>query len=68
MSLFEDGLALGDHAGQPGAIVALEKDAIWVATGEGSLRVASLQRPGKRAMPAAEVLRGMRWTVGARIG
>ncbi len=66
--VFEDGLALGDHAGEPGTIVALEKDAVWVATGEGSLRLTSLQRPGKRAMPAAEVLRGMRWTVGARIG
>ena len=66
--VFDDGLALGEHRGEPGHIAAVAGDAIWVACGEGSLRVASLQRPGKRAMPAAEVLRGMRWGVGARIG
>ena len=66
--LFDDGLALGTHTGEPGTIVALERDAVWMATGEGSLRVATVQRPGKRAMPAPEVLRGMRWGVGARLG
>ncbi len=66
--IFEEGLALGDHNGDAGSIVALEKDAAWVATGEGSLRIASIQRPGKRAMPVPEVLRGLRWTVGARLG
>jgi methionyl-tRNA formyltransferase len=70
--VFEDGLALGVHVGEPGTILAVEGkaggDAIWLACGEGSLRVASLQRPGKRAMPAAEVLRGMRWGPGQRLG
>ena len=66
--VFDDGLALGRHVGDVGTIVALDNDAVWVATGQGSLRVASLQRPGKRAMPATEVLRGMRWPVGSRLG
>lgn len=65
--VFEDGLAVGTHAGEPGTVVALEKDAVWVATGQGSVRLATLQRPGKRAMSAGEVLRGVRWGIGARL-
>ena len=66
--VFHDGLALGDDIGQPGEIVRVERDALWVATGAGSVRVAVLQRPGRKAMSAGDVLRGMRWTVGARVG
>lgn len=66
--LFADGLALGRHEGRPGTVVALETDAAWLACGEGSLRLAWVQRPGRKAMSAADVLRGLRWGPGARLG
>jgi methionyl-tRNA formyltransferase len=61
------GLALGDHAGEPGQIAALETDGTWVCCGQGSLRLGQLQRPDRRAMPAPDVLRGARLGVGARL-
>ena len=38
----------------PGTIVAAGPDGVIVACGEGALRLESLQRPGKRAVTAAE--------------
>lgn len=38
----------------PGSIVAAGKDGIIVSCGEGALLIESLQRPGKRAVTAAE--------------
>ena len=40
--------------------------ALLVGCGEGAVAVTELQRPGRRAAPAAEVLRG--WTPPARLG
>jgi methionyl-tRNA formyltransferase len=45
-------------SGAPGAIVAVERDALVVACGEGLLAITELQRPGGRRMPAAALLRG----------
>lgn len=42
----------------PGAITAVECDRIVVATGDGQLAILALQMPGKRAMSAADFLRG----------
>lgn len=42
----------------PGEIIALEEDAIIVATGKHAIRILQLQMPGKKAMKTAEVLRG----------
>ena len=47
-------------AGTPGSILAASPDGIDVATGAGCLRITCLQAPGKRAMSAAEFLRGKR--------
>lgn len=66
--VFADELALGEPTGAPGHILALEGESAWVACGEGSLRIARLQRPDKRAMTAGEVLRGARLGVGAQLG
>ena len=50
-----------------GQVVALNKEraAFGVNTGEGILGVLKLQLEGKRAMPAAEFLRGQRQFIGA---
>ena len=42
-------------SGKPGALL---DDALTVACGEGALRLSKVQRPGKSAMSAAELLKG----------
>jgi methionyl-tRNA formyltransferase len=63
-----EALAVGDHAGEPGTLAAVDKTGVWVCCGRGSVRLTLLQRPDRRAMPAPEVLRGARLLVGARLG
>ncbi len=46
---------------EPGVITAAGEDGIDVATGAGVLRIRELQRPGGRAQPAAESVRGREW-------
>ncbi|GAA5315986.1 MAG: methionyl-tRNA formyltransferase [Candidatus Pelagadaptatus aseana] len=43
---------------QPGTIIAASNDGIEVATGEGSLLIETLQLPGKKALPVANILNG----------
>lgn len=51
--------SIGPATGRPGGdISAVAKDYIEVACGSGSLRIETLQLPGKRAMSVADVLRG----------
>ena len=52
----------------PGEVVAVDTQAVVVATGDGSLRLREVQSPGKRRMPAAEWARGARLAVGERLG
>ncbi len=54
--------------GRPGEIVAVGGSEIVVACGSGAVRIAELQRPGKRRMEAATSLRGARLGVGTRLG
>ncbi|MDF2179753.1 methionyl-tRNA formyltransferase [Aliiglaciecola sp. CAU 1673] len=42
--------------GLPGTILRADKEGILVATGDGALNLQSIQMPGKRAMPVADVL------------
>ncbi|MBV9891283.1 MAG: methionyl-tRNA formyltransferase, partial [Rhizobacter sp.] len=51
--------------GAPGAIVAVERDALVVACGDGRLALTELQRAGGRRMPAAALLRGWQPPSGA---
>jgi methionyl-tRNA formyltransferase len=46
--------------GAPGTIVAIDRDALVVACGEGCLALTELQRAGGRRLPAEALLRG--WT------
>ena len=46
--------------GRPGEVLRAGKDGLFVACGEGALRLTELQPPGKRRMSAAEFLRGHR--------
>ena len=51
---------------EPGTITEITKDAIIVATGEGTLAIRELQMPGKRRMTTAEFLRGRKIDVGSK--
>ncbi len=50
-----------DRAGPPGTVL---DDRLTIACGEGALRLLSVQRPGKAAMPADAFLRGYRLIAG----
>ncbi len=47
-------------SGQPGTILRADKQGILVATGDGALLLTQLQIPGKKALPAADVLNARR--------
>jgi len=49
---------------RPGTIVKVEKDAFYVQTGDGLLKVLELQIPGKKRMDAGAFLRGYQVKVG----
>lgn len=45
--------------GTPGAILSTNHDGVIVASGDGALRLITVQRPGKPKAAAADVLRGL---------
>lgn len=57
--------AVADGNGEPGRL--LDGDGL-VACGEGALRLLTVQRAGRGAMPAADFLRGARLAPGAPLG
>jgi methionyl-tRNA formyltransferase len=50
--------ALARPAGVPGTVTGADAAGLLVATGEGTLRIRRLQRPGGKLLPAPEFLRG----------
>ena len=48
----------------PGIVIALDKESFTLATGEGALRIRSLQLEGKKRMSCAEFMRGYEVKVG----
>jgi methionyl-tRNA formyltransferase len=50
-----------DKPGAPGTVLGADSQGLLVATGEGTLRLRKLQRPGGKMLPAADFLRG--WPV-----
>lgn len=51
-------------SGQPGTILAADKQGILVACGEGALRLTELQKAGGKRLPAAQFLAGAKISVG----
>lgn len=58
MKIWDAEVVEGTNEAAPGTIVKVEKDAFYVQTGEGFLRVCELQIPGKKRMDAGAFLRG----------
>ena len=54
--------------GKVGSIVKVEKDAFFVQTGDGLLKVCELQIPGKKRMDAGAFLRGYQIKEGEMLG
>ena len=59
---------LDDHTALPGQVVALDGGFIGIGTGEGTLAVSRLQLEGRRAVDAAEFLRGYSDFAGSQVG
>ena len=54
--------------GKPGTIIKVEKEAFYVQTGNGLLKVCELQIPGKKRMDAGAFLRGYQVKEGELLG
>lgn len=54
--------------GIPGEVVKVEKDAFYIQTGEGILKMEEVQLEGKRRMDTAAFLRGFNLSPGERLG
>ncbi|WP_323846110.1 methionyl-tRNA formyltransferase [Microbulbifer magnicolonia] len=63
-------LERGCHGDAPGTILGADDEGILVACGREALRLQLLQLPGKKALPAAEILKGYRelFAPGGRLG
>lgn len=59
--------AAGDAGAAPGTVLAIDRDGVEVACGSGTVRLARVTPPGRRAMPAADWARGARLKVGDRL-
>jgi len=55
-------------AATPGTVIAVEKDAIIVACGNGALALKVLQKPGGKALPVAQFVQGFPIRAGDRFG
>jgi len=60
--------AVREGHGLPGEVLEAGRDGMVVACGEGALRLTRLQRPGRGAADAAEVLRGFPVPAATRLG
>lgn len=62
-----EGLA-GEKEAAPGTVVLVTKEAFYVQTGDGLLKIRSLQIPGKKRMDADAFLRGYKIAEGTKLG
>ena len=67
LRVFEAVAEVGGESGSPGTITAVREDALLVQCGRGHLALRTLQRPGRRAVPASDFARGLPLT-GRRLG
>ncbi len=61
-------LSANTFARTPGEVLAVERDAVIVATGEGALRILELQLEGRKRMTAHDFLLGVRLQPGEVLG
>ena len=66
MKIWDAEIVEGNTEDVPGTIVSVEKDAFYVQTGDGLLKVCELQIPGKKRMDAGAFLRGYQVKTGER--
>ena len=62
------GSMLADGAGEPGTVLSADSNGVLIACGEGAVRIAELQLPGKKRLAAADFLRGQPLPTGKRLG
>ncbi len=55
-------------AGTPGELLAVDRDGLVIACGDGALRVTELQKAGGKRLPAAQFLAGHPLSAGERFG
>lgn len=58
----------GPITSTPGQVVAVGRDGIDVATGDGLLRLTQIQLPGRRAQSVSQFLQGQAISVGEQLG
>jgi methionyl-tRNA formyltransferase len=63
IKVWQAGLCTDSH-GEPGKVLAVDKQGITVACGKDALRLEVLQRPGGKAQPAAQFLQAVPIRVG----
>jgi methionyl-tRNA formyltransferase len=56
-----------DATGEPGTILAADKNGVLVACGEGSLLIGELQLPGKKRLAAVNFLSGRPLFIGTQL-
>lgn len=56
--------SLADEQGEPGVVLAVDRQGVTVACGRGALRLEVLQRPGGKAQPAIQFLQAVPIAVG----
>ncbi|AMX01194.1 methionyl-tRNA formyltransferase [Microbulbifer thermotolerans] len=70
LRIYKAQLERGCHRDIPGTILSADAEGILVACGREALRLQLLQLPGKKALPAEEILKGYRalFAPGVRLG
>lgn len=63
-------ICMSEEAEQPvsGMVIAVDKDAFYVKTGDGSLKITEVQLEGKKRMPVKDFLLGYQVKIGELLG
>ena len=68
LKVWEADVTEGVSGQEPGTIIAVDKDSFTIQTGEGGLKVTSLQLEGKKRMDTDAFLRGFSVEIGMKVG
>ena len=61
-----EAMPAADAGGEPGSVLAVDRDGVVVATGAGTLRLTELQKAGGKRLPVASFLAGTAIVAGQR--